>query len=331
MSSMKYYLGVDGGGTKTKFTLCRCDKHSATPYGEIVGEYISTCCHYLQIGFDGLERLMTDGIQKTCEQARSNPNAGASDFQPADISCAFFGLAGYGDIASDDPKIKNAIQRALGSLTYESSKAIPFGIGNDGENALAGALGGKPGINIIAGTGSVGCGRDHQGNHARCGGWNYALGGDEGSAFWIARNLLHEFQRQSDGRDEKTLLHKTLTDTLQLPSDDALTTRVVQEWGLDRTRIAKLSPIAATLVAAGDPYAKAIIRAAAAELADYAIALKKQLHFEGDVPVSGTGGVFHIGSLLTDEFDRIIKEHGMHYVKPLYEPDIGAVLLAISI
>ena len=330
---LKYYLGIDGGGTKTKFTVCRAEEPnaSASPFGEIVGEYTSTCCHYLQIGFDGLEELIRDGVSCVCQIVRDNLEANASDFAPIDIDYAFLGLAGYADIVTDDPKIKAAVQAALKTFaTEDKPDGIPFGIGNDCENALAGALAGKPGINVIAGTGSVGCGRDEYGGYFRCGGWHHALGGDEGSAYWIAWNLLHEFQRQSDGRDERTALYDAVTKALDLPSDDALVTRIVEEWDLDRTRIAALSPMVSELAAAGDPHALAILADAAVELADYAIAIKKQLNFSGDIPVSGTGGIFSIGPAVTDVFDQKLRENGMHYVEPLYSPDIGAVLLAIK-
>ena len=192
------------------------------------------------------------------------------------------------------------------------------------------AIATRPGINVIAGAGSVGCGRDGRGGYYRCGGWNHALGGDEGSAFWIAWNLLHVFQRQSDGRAERTALYSAVREALSLSTDDALVTRVVEEWKLDRTRIASLAPIVSALAANGDPSAKAILDDAARQLADYAIAIRKKLDFDGEIPVSGTGGIFSIGPLLTDELSRILREHGMHFVQPLYTPDLGAVLLAIG-
>ena len=338
---VKYYLGVDGGGTKTKFTLCRDNT--------IVGEYTSTCCHYLQIGFDGLEKLLRDGIRKVCQQVRETPEAEAPKFYPSDIDYAFFGLAGYRDVATDDPKIEEAVKLAVDTFaSVLKPDGFPYGLGNDCENALAGALAGKPGINIIAGTGSVGCGRDESGGYYRCGGWHHALGGDEGSAYWIACRLLHTFQRQSDGRDEKTALYDAVVDALSLDSDDMLVSRIVEEWEMDRTRIASLAPLVSALAEAGDAPAKAILTDAAKELADYAIAIKKHLRFRstiraggmltsGDaspdsslVPVSGTGGIFSIGPALTDEFDKILRQHGMYYVAPIYTPDIGSVLLAMQ-
>jgi N-acetylglucosamine kinase-like BadF-type ATPase len=63
--------------------------------------------------------------------------------------------------------------------------------------AHAGALEGKPGIIVIAGTGSVAYGRNERGAQALVGGWGY-LFGDEGSAFWIVREALRDAMMKRD-------------------------------------------------------------------------------------------------------------------------------------
>lgn len=301
---MDFYLGVDGGGTKTKFAICDSN-------GKIRGEYTSGSCHYLQVGFDGVTKLMNDGLNKVSLAAGLNPG---------EIKHAFLGLAGYGDIASHALKIEKAVSKSLGSLT--------FNLGNDCENALAGALCGNPGINVIAGTGSVGYGRDAYGNSYRCGGWHYALGGDEGSAYWLGWTLLKTFSRQSDGRNPKTDLHEAVKDFLQVKTDDEVVNKVAVEWLLDRGKIAALSPLCGELCEKGDPAAIQIIKNCAWELADYAKAICSHLKFNDNISVSGTGGVFSIGKTLTDEFDALLKQKGMHYVPAAHEPVLGAVLLA---
>ncbi len=63
-------------------------------------------------------------------------------------------------------------------------KVIP-----DVEAAFLGALGDRPGVLILAGTGSIVLGRNRRGGWARAGGLGPLLG-DEGSAFWIGREWL---------------------------------------------------------------------------------------------------------------------------------------------
>ena len=303
---MKYYLGIDGGGTKTKFVIGSAD-------GAIMGEYTGSPCHYMQCGFDGLERLIHEGVGLACSDA---------GIKTSDIAFAFAGCAGIGDIASDQPAINTALKSAFGD--------IPYAAGNDSENALAGALDGRPGINIIAGTGSIGSGRNESGTFMRCGGWHYALGGDEGSGYWIGWNLLKEYARQSDGRDEKTLLYNAINHELDLKSDDEMVTRVVTEWNINRTKIASLAPLCGSLAYEGDPHAICILNGCAKELSDLAIVLYRKLGFSSEVPVSGTGGIFKIGPAVIDSFSRILSQHNMKYVDPKYPPDKGALLLAIA-
>lgn len=59
----------------------------------------------------------------------------------------------------------------------------------DVEAAHLGALGGQPGLLILAGTGSIVLGRAPGGRWVREGGWGPLLG-DDGSGFWIGRAWL---------------------------------------------------------------------------------------------------------------------------------------------
>ena len=67
-------------------------------------------------------------------------------------------------------------------------RATRFVMMHDAPVAHAGALGGEPGVVVIAGTGSVVYGTDALRGRT-IGGWGY-LFGDEGSAFWLVREAL---------------------------------------------------------------------------------------------------------------------------------------------
>ncbi len=60
---------------------------------------------------------------------------------------------------------------------------------SDAQAALLGALGKRPGVLLLAGTGSIVVGRNARGRWARAGGLGPILG-DEGSGFWLGREWL---------------------------------------------------------------------------------------------------------------------------------------------
>ena len=57
-----YYLGVDGGGTTTAFLLID-DK------GTIVSHKMKATCHYVQVGMDGLQNTLNEGITEVLKEA----------------------------------------------------------------------------------------------------------------------------------------------------------------------------------------------------------------------------------------------------------------------
>lgn len=71
---------------------------------------------------------------------------------------------------------------------------------HDAPVAHAGALAGEPGVVVISGTGSVIYACDAHGKPQTLGGWGF-LFGDEGSAFWIAREALALLMRAHDESD----------------------------------------------------------------------------------------------------------------------------------
>lgn len=303
---MKLFLGIDGGGTKTKFTLCREN-------GSILAESIQPTSHFLQIGLESVTKVLSAGVDAVCS------SAGAAR---EDICYTFVGCPGFGDTESTTPAILDAVKKAMGQ--------IPHTVGNDCESSLAGALAGACGISLIAGTGSMGCGKNEAGTVLRCGGWHHSLGSDEGSGYWISWQLLKEFTRQSDGRDEKTPLYDAVKAALDIDIDGDVITRVVDEWGMDRTRVASLSRLISPLYDSGDPHAVRILAEAARELADMAVALYRLLQFEGQIPVSYTGGVFQLGERLLAPLRQRLSERNMVLRAPLLPPDQGSLILAFQ-
>jgi N-acetylglucosamine kinase-like BadF-type ATPase len=94
------------------------------------------------------------------------------------------------------PGERRTLARALRGL------AARVHVISDAQAALLGALGNRPGVLLLSGTGSIVVGRDARGRWARAGGLGPVLG-DEGSGFWLGREWLRT--RVRDGHLLPTL------------------------------------------------------------------------------------------------------------------------------
>ncbi|MBY8827956.1 N-acetylglucosamine kinase [Hephaestia mangrovi] len=305
MSEARYFLGVDGGGTKTEF-------FAIDAAGVVVARQIEGTTYHLQVGLDGAVRALAAGIEGICHQ---------TGIAPADLTYAFFGLPAFGEDSAIDPQLDTQCGRLLGHDRYRC--------GNDMICGWAGSLACADGINLVAGTGSIGYG-ERQGKAARVGGWGEVFS-DEGSAYWIAIQGLNAFTRMSDGRLPKGALHEAFRRRLDLDADLDICAKVMGERGLERDEIAGLAPVVAEAVAAGDPVAIAIHDAAADELAAMAEALRATLGFAADepVPLSWSGGVLTNDASVRGRLEQRLRALGPYQiVEPRHSPAYGAALYA---
>ena len=180
MSVPRYYLGVDGGGTKTEFALtdaagvllARCTLKGSNPND--CG--IPAACAVLQQGFE-----------EVCEN------------RPKSEISVFVGIAG-----ATDPATSRALDAFLKELGFA---AMAFG--GDFYNILSAGLGKEAGLIAIMGTGCVVFGQVPQPDGTlalqRTGGWGHLL--DDGGSGWrIGRDALFAAFAHHDGSGEPTLL-----------------------------------------------------------------------------------------------------------------------------
>jgi len=138
----------------------------------------------------------------------------------------------------------------------------------DAQAALLGALGDRPGLLVLAGTGSIVIGYDGGRRWARAGGLGPLLG-DEGSAFWLGREWLRVRAAQGGLRVVLGAAH----------APDAV------------ARVAAWAPQVLTRARHGDGAARAIARVGQAALAAQARAVARQLGLRGPVAISWAGSV----------------------------------------
>jgi len=296
------YLGIDGGGTKTSFCLTDGSFN-------ILAEYQTTGCYYPKIGKNGVINVLKSGIEICLNSA---------GVDAAEVT-AYCGLPAYGELESlisDLPEIQKSLP-------------VPTGFSNDVEVCHAGALGGSPGITLVAGTGAIAFGRDEAGNTARSGGFGPELNGDEGSAHYIGLRMLQTFTRQSDHREERTLLYAELKKALGLKKDFDICTYMMETLKTNRESIAALAKLAYNIALMGDEACRGIFSEAAREIYIMAAAVKKQLNFaKPPIKVSYAGGVFKSGDLVIPELSGLLENNGMILKTPEFTPVIGACILA---
>jgi N-acetylglucosamine kinase-like BadF-type ATPase len=308
-TSPDVFLGVDGGGTKTEFVLIDAD-------GQLRGRHQTATSYYLQIGFDGLRKVLGEGIAAVTAAAKLSPSA---------IRYAFFGLPAHGE--------DSLVQDRIDALPEAILQHRRYKCGNDMVCGWAGSLACQDGINIVAGTGSIGYG-ERQGASTRAGGWG-ELFGDEGSAYWIAVQGLNAFSRMSDGRLPAGPLHQIFKTHFDVPADLDVCGRVMSDGAPSRDKIAALSRLVSAAADAGDAAARDIFDRAAAELAAIIDAIRIRLHFGDDetVRLSYSGGVFRSGETVLAPLRRHLAERSSRFVltAPLLSPGIGAALYAAHI
>ena len=305
---MSVFLGVDGGGTKT--ALCLVDGE-----GPIVARARAPGCYYISGGMDLVERVLRRGVEEVCRHAGIGPE---------EITYAFFGLPGYGELSGDVPALDAAPGGILGHGRYAC--------GNDMVCGWAGSLGGADGINVVSGTGSITYG-ERAGRGVRVGGWG-ELFGDEGSGYWISIRGLGAFSQMSDGRLPVGPLHAMLRERLNLADDYDLFDVVLNRWRRGRSEIADLGPTVVEAASAGDERAARIVAEAAGELANMADVARRRLEFEPDetVPVSYSGGVFGARPILEAFGAELADLYGKYELRePLYPPVVGAAIYAAKL
>src|SRR5919199_1270646 len=192
-------LGVDGGGSKTRAVV-------ADGAGEILGEGLAGPSNPLRVGVGEAVGAIRDAFDKACAEA---------GVRRIEVVAAEVGLAGV-----KRADIRERMRAALSELEVKSVEVV-----TDADIALYGATEGKPGLVIIAGTGSICCGVNGRGRRACAGGWG-PVAGDEGSGSWIARRALQAAARATDGRGRRTSLTEAACEYFNVAGPEDLSTAV---------------------------------------------------------------------------------------------------------
>jgi len=301
---MKYFIGIDGGGTKSKCILT--DQKL-----KIIYETTGGPSNFLMLGNDKVSETILNLIFECVQK---------NNLTFDDISAIVLGTTGGGR-RNDAESLEITIQNLAKSQQINLNN---FRVESDARIALEGAFSGKPGSILIAGTGSIMFGKDRLGNIHRVGGFGRFIG-DEGSGFRLGQRGLNSIAKEFDGRGNKTLISKLLKEKFNIESPENLITEIYR----NNFDIASVAPLVIEAAEKGDKISVNIIESEAEEIILHISAMKNKLN-EKILSIS------FIGSLLTkDNFysylvkEKIVQQFDDIVIKEAENsPEFGAVLMA---
>lgn len=307
MDKRPYVVGMDAGGTSTKVVLATLD---GVVFDRFEGEGMNINSFGIEATSQHLKKILAQVAVRT------------EGYEELKGIC--IGAAGM-----SNPDTRKVLEDGIKAAGIELDPVLV----GDQIIGLYGAEGTGEGIMLIAGTGSVCCGRKIGENgeeiNARSGGWGHLID-DEGSAYAIGRDVLSAVVRSQDGREESSIMWKEVCKQLQIQTMGELIKFV---YGKDtgKKEIAQLAPIVMKGVESGEEVAFEILKKAAINLADIAVAVCDQLGTtQGNVCMGGS--VLLKNTLLQTFTGKEIKRRrpGMTLAMPKYDAAYGAVLAALE-
>ncbi len=301
---MKYYIGLDGGGTKTKGILA---DHNLNVLSEATGGP----SNFLMLGTDAVSETLFNVINECLENA---------DVKFEDVGAVVLGSTGAGR-RSDAEQLEKAF------IFFTATRGISFKffrVESDARIALEGAFAGKPGSILIGGTGSIMFGKDENGEIHRVGGFGRFIG-DEGSGYMLGKQGLTAIAKHYDGRGKKTILADLLKTNFEIEEPSQLITRIYKK----KFDIASVAPLVITGAEREDAVCLDILEKQSDELIDHIHAMKKMLNAKS-LNLSLIGSIIASNNVYSKLFKEKVKKRckSCKIVKPELPPALGAIVMA---
>ncbi len=280
-------LAVDSGGTKTSCTLARIGENRKW---SILGTGRADAGNPRAIGLEESAKAIAHSVRL------AKAEAGLDSFP---CHRALFAVAGTLHVP-----IREDLCRRLERLELaEECSVIPDLI------PIVAGCGADASIGLIAGTGSVGIGRDTLGRYAIVGGWGPLLG-DDGSGFAIGRAALRACLTHLESGQLSQGLVEEVCRLLQAYTSLDVKTVIANSNDL-RELVASLAPIVLAASQRKDPVGLAIVAKAARDLADTVQVLQTRLAIASDkMVIVLSGGILRVDSPLTYELAKELNGRG---------------------
>ena len=290
----QYFIGVDGGGTKTKFMMT--DRN-----GIVINELTLGACNPTSVGIDNSVTIFSDGIKQLC-----------SDIPYGKVS-VYIGSAGCGIKSNQE-----LISKGLSGL-----KLSRLQISGDAENIISAALRGGNGVIAILGTGSIIYSVYGNTSH-RIGGYGHFIG-DTFSGSEFGRACLEAVFADLDKSGPKTAMTKAVTDM----NGTDISKMLADMYAEGKTYMARLAHIVFEAANTGDKVATEILDRNIKRFSAQLSAALAHLPQDERFSIVLAGGITHYAERFVDGLKQNITANNLGEIKILdCEPVVGAVLLA---
>lgn len=302
-----YYIGIDGGGTKTKAII------------------IDELKNIIATGISGPSSVDTVTLEETKNNIEEAISKALVQTDIINFSCEAL-FAGLGGITGVD--VEEEVELTLKNLKYVD-KNTKIKVKSDVYNALAGGLNNQDGIIIIIGTGSVAFGKNNNIYH-RSGGYS-PYEGDAGSAYDLGINLLKKLARAIDNRISYTKMLKEVSEELNINTFEKLA-NYFNKYGANRTHIASLAKYVTKYANLNDLNAIDIIDYATDELALMVKAVDDKLNLKTH-KLAIIGSLGNAEGYFKDSFIKKIKQinNNFEIFESLSDPSYGSALKAYEL
>ncbi|RIE11092.1 hypothetical protein SMC3_00790 [Candidatus Cryosericum hinesii] len=312
--AVTYYLGVDGGTTRTKAVI-------GDDAGHIVGSGEGGASNYQIVGLEAAISGITDAVHEALT---------AAGLSLPQIERAVFGLSGM-----DLPKDREMLSAAL-TTTFPG---LIFDLVNDTWIMLKAGSDKGWGIALVCGGGANACACSREGTWVTLRSLGYESG-LRGGGLDMLRDILHYAFLSHDGTGPKSVLEQAVLNVTGAPDYDTLQLlflEAVQDTaghGELLHRALAIVPLVFDGATAGDEVCRRILMLQAESLAEGITGLVHKMGFEHEVVDVVLGGsVFGGGNpafidrltLLTHEVAPLARLQ-----PPLLDPVLGAYVMALQ-
>lgn len=296
MENSKFYLGIDGGGSKTTAVVFN-DK----------GDFICKACgesiNYYSVGIENAQKALSDIIEKLRQK---------------EFDCAVIGMSALNERASDEEthKFCNGIINSK-KIIMDSDLFIALEAMN---------VSGECGV-VISGTGSMAICKNADGKITHAGGWGYILG-DEGSGYSIGLSGIKAAIRAAEGSAEKTALTDECLKYFKINNIYDLIDLYYSKT-VSRKITAAFAKCVIALAESGDAVSLKIINNEAKMLSETVLALIKNANY--NIPIGLWGGIFQHNELYRKIFTEFLQSRGFVDVKLMsFTPEVGAIFACFN-